>query len=129
MAMKAAIDLEAKQTEVEKPTKKKNGNKAPRENGGEWEWKNHAPAANEPKEKEFKGKTYIHCKFHKNTQWVLKEGHQGGCRLDPNFIKSNDKPASTPDKKPPSKFALQYADALMAAIQHESSLGGADLEE
>ena len=84
MAMKAAIDLEANQTELEKTQKKKNGAKAsrsgnPRENNGKWDWKNHAPTANEPKEKEFKGKTYEHCKFHRNTQWVLKDGHQGGC--------------------------------------------------
>ena len=135
MAMKAAIELEAHQTEVKKPGKKKDSKptRTPRENAGEWDWKNHAPTANESKEKVFKGKTYVHCKFHKNTQWVLKDGHQGGCRLDPNFIKDNDKTpaATTTEKKPHSKQVLQYAEALMAAIQHESSggFGGADQDE
>ena len=70
----------------------------------------------------------MHCKFHKNTQWVLKDGHQGGCCLDPNFVKDINK-IMTPagDKngggKPHSKQVLQYANALMAAIQHESSGG------
>ena len=106
MAMKAAIELDANQAEVEKSGKKKDTKAArtPCENAGEWEWKNHAPSANEPKEKVFKGKTYVHCKFHKNTQWVLKDGHQGRCHLDPNFVKDIDKIASlTTDKKPHSK--------------------------
>jgi hypothetical protein len=61
---------------------------------------------------------------------VLKDGHQGGCHLDPNFVKDSSKPAGpSSEKKPPSMFALQYADALMAAIQHESSIGGGDMEE
>jgi hypothetical protein len=56
MAMKAAIDLEANQSEIIKAGAKKEGKKAvctPRENAGEWDWKNHAPTANEPKEKVF----------------------------------------------------------------------------
>jgi hypothetical protein len=130
MAMKAAIDLEANQSKIVKGGAKKDASKAactPRENAGKWEWKNHAPAGNESKEKVFKGKTSVHCKFHKNTQWVLKDGHQGGCRLDPNFVKDIDKMATPANdkggEKPHSKQVLQYANALMAAIQHESSGG------
>jgi hypothetical protein len=39
--------------------------------------------------------------------------------------------SSMTNKKPHSKQVLQYAEALMAAIQHESSggFGEADLEE
>ena len=69
--MKATIELKANQSEVVKSGAKKEASKAarvPRENAGEWEWKNHAPTANESKEKVFKGKTYVHCKFHKNMQ-------------------------------------------------------------
>jgi hypothetical protein len=138
MAMKAAIDLEANQSKIVKAGAKKEASKAartPRENAGEWEWKNRAPAANKSKEKVFKGKTYVHCKFHKNTQWVLKDGHQGRCRLDPNFMKDIDKmttPGDVSDKsgggKPHSKQVLQYANALMAAMQHELS-GGFESDE
>ena len=47
-----------------------------------------------------------------------------GSRLDPNFIKDNDKTSATMmEKKPHSKQVLQYAEALMAAIQHESNGG------
>jgi hypothetical protein len=62
MAMKAAIELDANQAEVEKPGKKKDAKApcTPCENAGEWEWKNHPPTANESKEKTFKGKTYVH---------------------------------------------------------------------
>jgi hypothetical protein len=59
---------------------------------------------------------------------VLKDGHHGGCRLDPNFVKDIDKmmpPAGDKSEggKPHSKQVLQYANFLMAAIQHESSGG------
>jgi hypothetical protein len=127
MAMKTAIELEANQMEVEKAAKKKDTKLSrggsPRENTGEWDWKNHAPTASEPKKKIFKGKTYVHCKFHKNTQWVLKDGHNGGCRLDPNFVKDAEKTTPPEKKSQPSKQALQYAHALMAAIQHEENGG------
>ena len=61
---------------------------------------------------------------------MLKDGHQSGCRLYPNFVKDIDKmatPAGTKSggEKPHSKQVLQYANALMAAIQHKLS-GGFD---
>jgi hypothetical protein len=95
--------------------------KTVRENVGEWEWKNHAPKPGEPTEKMFKGRLYIACKFHKNTQWVLKEGHKDGCKLDPSVCHVVEKAGATPpkDNKSPSKKQLQYANALMAAMEIE----------
>jgi hypothetical protein len=127
MAMVAAR-IEANPAEVVTKSpgsgKGKGAGKNPRENVGEWEWKNHTPAPGEPKEKTFKGRVYVTCKFHKGTQWVLKDGHSGGCRNDPNFVKDIDKmttPAGDKEVKQPTKKALQYANALMAAMEQEES--------
>jgi hypothetical protein len=82
---------------------------------GEWAWKTTAPAANEAKEKTFKGKDYVFCPYHGDTKWVLKAKHAGGCRNDPKGT-----PMTPPVKKgaqaPPSKKQLQYAQALMTAM-------------
>ena len=69
------------------------------------------------------------CKFHKNTQWVLKEGHVNGCRNDPNFVPGVDemaKKSKAEADKAPSKKALQFAHALMHAMEAEES---SELEE
>jgi hypothetical protein len=74
MALAAWIDgggssEKASESHVSKECKGgKPGGGGQRPNEGEWAWKNKAPGANEPKEKTFKGKTYVACKFHKNTQ-------------------------------------------------------------
>ena len=136
MALKATIvELETHQTEVVKkkadgaPSGRPPRGKGPRANEGEWAWKNVAPVGNEPKEKTFKNKVYIACPFHPNTQWVLKSGHEGGCRLDPNFVKGIDKMVDKEDKKvAPSKKQLQFAHALMAAMDQED-IGGEDDKE
>jgi hypothetical protein len=104
----------------------------PRQNNGEWAWKNVAPVGNQPREKTFKNKVYVACKSHKNTQWVLKEGHVNGCRNDPNFVTGVDammaKSKAEAEKKPPSKKALQFAHALMHAMEAEAS-GGLEEDE
>ena len=95
-----------------------------RTNEGEWAWKNIAPVGNEPREKTFKNKVYVACKFHKNTQWVLKEGHANGCRNDPNFVPGVEdmvKKSKDEADKAPSKKALQFAHALMHAMEAEES--------
>ena len=105
------------------------GPAAARTNEGEWAWKNIAPVGNEPREKTFKNKVYVACKFHKNTQWVLKEGHANGCRNDPNFVPGVDemvKKSKAEADKAPSKKALQFAHALMHAMEAEES---GELEE
>jgi hypothetical protein len=66
---------------------------------------------------------------------VLKEGHAAGCRNDPNFAANFEGVAAEkkkgaeaePEKKPPSKKALQFAHALMAAMEHKKE-GGFDKE-
>jgi hypothetical protein len=82
-----------------------------RTNEGEWAWKNIAPVGNEPREKTFKNKVYVACKFHKNTQWVLKEGHANGCRNDPNFVPGVDemekKSKAEADKAPRKPYNLR----------------------
>ena len=88
-----------------------------------------APVGNAPKEKTFKGKVYVACPFHTNTQWVLKEGHVGGCRLDPNFVKGIDKMVDKDKKQPdPSQKALKFAHALMVAMDQDAS-GALDGDE
>ena len=128
-------DLMALAASIKQADKQKTGGgkadtpKADRANVGEWAWKNVAPVGNEPREKTFKNKVYVACKFHKNTQWVLKEGHVNGCRNDPNFVPGVDemaKKSKAEADKAPSKKALQFAHALMHAMEAEES---GDLEE
>jgi hypothetical protein len=140
MALAACIDshgnnekMSESQTGKERKAGKPGGGQRPNE--GEWAWKNKALGASEPKEKTFKGKTYVACKFHKNTQWVLKDGHTAGCRNDPNFgtgaegvVEKKKGGEAEPEKKLPSKKALQFAHALMAAMEHEND-GGFGEEE
>ena len=141
MALKATIvELETHQTEVVKDKKAPGATpggrtRGKRVNEGEWAWKSIAPVGNEPKEKQFKNKWYVHCPFHPNTQWVLKAGHEGGCRLDPNFVTGIDKMVAKDQKAdkttPPSKKQLQFAHALIAAMEQEDSGaldGGSDVE-
>ena len=107
--------------------------KGPRTNEGEWAWKNVAPVGNEPREKTFKNKVYVPCKFHKNTQWVLKKDHENGCRNDPNFVPGVDDmmakskvQAEAEKAAPPTKKALQFAHALMHAMEVEQDDGLSD---
>jgi hypothetical protein len=121
MALKASIiELEANQAEVKKPAASSGASTrtraAARANTGEFEWKNVAPVAGE-KEKTFKGKVYVPCPFHPKTKWVLKAGHEGGCKLDPKY-KGADKPEEKKGKEP-TKQALQFAHALVFAMEQE----------
>lgn len=82
IALTALLDaMVANQAEGAKPaggaaavaTKTRKASHGPRpKEEGDWAWKNTAPTGNQPKEKTFKNKVYIACKFHKSTQWVLK---------------------------------------------------------
>ena len=62
---------------------------------------------------------------------MLKEGHLKGCRNDPNFVKDVDEIMKKSDseaaaeKAAPSKKALQFAHALMHALEVE---GNGDLD-
>jgi multidrug efflux pump subunit AcrA (membrane-fusion protein) len=57
-------------------------------------WKNVAPAAGEPHEKTVDKKEYIHCPYHGDLKWVLKEGHKDGCNNAPKT--PNPKPTADP---------------------------------
>ena len=83
---------------------------------GEWAWKKEAPTGSQPKEKTFKGKVYIYCMFHGDTKWVLKSNHAGGCRNDPNYD-TKGKTDEGKKQSPPDKKTLQYAKALMNAME------------
>jgi hypothetical protein len=140
MALKASItELTTLKAEVvKKPSSGAAGTgaaraprgKGPRVNDGEWAWKNVPWDGKGPKEKTFKGKVYVHCPFHPGTQWVLKAGHENSCRNDPNFIKGIDKMTAAADdkKEAPSKKTLQFAQALMAAMDAEANGELADEE-
>jgi hypothetical protein len=128
IALAAAIN--AKQEEAaKKPTggATASTNTRTRNNGGDWAWKMIAPTGNQSKEKTYKNKVYVACPFHKGTQWVLKSGHEGGCRNDPDFVpgvaemmkKSEAKTAE--DKKPVAKKTMQFAHALMMAMEAEEN--------
>ena len=96
--------------------KHKHNRHGAKRDAGEWEWKNIAPTGSQPKEKTFKNKVYIYCMFHGDTKWVLKSNHVGGCRNDPN----NDTKGKVEESKkqaPPDKKTLQYAQALMNAME------------
>jgi len=86
IAMTAKLEVFGKQLTQTKAPKKKTkegGQKAPWANDGEWTWKGIAPKSGEPKEKQFKGRWYVHCPHHGDTQWVLREkkgvAHVGNC--------------------------------------------------
>jgi hypothetical protein len=136
MALSASITAQQAELDKKGTTGSTGGKSAPartkatRLNEGEWAWKNIAPVGNEPREKSFKNKVYVACKFHKNTQWVLKDGHVNGCRNDPNFVKGIDEimKKSDAEKAAPSKKALQFAHALMHAMEAEET-GGLDGQE
>ena len=132
--MALAASIAAKKDEADKSNggsgKDRSRTKGPRSNEGEWAWKDIAPVGNQPREKTFKNKVYVACKHHKNTQWVLKEGHLKGCRNDPNFVKDVDEIMKKSDdeaekKAAPSKKTLQFAHALMHAMETEEN-GGLD---
>jgi hypothetical protein len=128
-SIKQADKNKAGGVKADTPKADRTGPAAARANVGEWAWKNVAPFGNEPREKTFKNKVYVACKFHKNTQWVLKEGHANGCRNDPNFVPGVDemeKKSKAEADKAPSKKALQFAHALMIAMEAEES---GELEE
>jgi hypothetical protein len=96
-----------------KHSRNRNGGK---KDTGEWEWKNVAPTGSQPKEKTFKNKVYIYCMFHGDTKWVLKSNHVGGCRNDPNHG-AKEKVEESKKQAPPDKKTLQYAKALMNAME------------
>jgi len=86
IAMTARLEAFTKQLTQKRTPKKKteeSGRKAPWANDGEWTWKGIAPKSGEPKEKQFKGRWYVHCPYHRDTQWVLREkkgvSHVGNC--------------------------------------------------
>jgi hypothetical protein len=78
---------------------------------GKQGWKYTAPAAGESNEKTVNEKKYVHCPYHGDLQWVLKEGHVGGCNNAPK----------TPTTAPKAPVATPIADptvvtAVVAAL-------------
>lgn len=74
---------------------------------GAQKWKGVAPKAGESREKTVGGREYVHCPYHKELKWVLKEGHAKGC--------TNAPAGPTPPKKQKSAGATkekQYAEAM-----------------
>jgi hypothetical protein len=132
MADRTTIELIALRAEVAN-LKGDSGNKNDRKRGksrndGDWAWKTVAPTGSQPREKTFKGKSYIYCMFHGDTKWVLKENHVDGCRNDPA---GKTKESGTEAKKQPApgKKTLQYAKALMHAMEGlDGDLDGEDEE-
>jgi len=90
-----------------------------RKNEGEWAWKNIAPSGSQSKTKSFKGRDYVACPFHGEVQWVLKSGHEGGCRNDPKTAGSDAKTDKlTPNTE--NKTRAKYIKALMNAMGTDS---------
>ena len=113
----------------EKTSSKKNKSER-RNNEGEWARKSVAPTGSQDKTKVFKGKHYVACPFHGEVQWVLKDGHEGGCRNDPNHKGSSG--ASKNEKLTPNsenKSRAKYIKALMNAMDASGDDDGGDTED
>jgi hypothetical protein len=91
--------------------------KAKKRKEAEWAWKLVAPTGTQPKEKSSKGKDYVYCPFHESTKWVLKGNHANGCDNDPQNKDTSAAAGKPPTGKPPDKRTLQYAKALMVAME------------
>jgi hypothetical protein len=76
-----------------------------------------AAAVQTVKEKSSKGKDYVYCPFHESTKWVLKGNHANGCDNDPQNKDTSAAAGKPPTGKPPDKRTLQYAKALMVAME------------
>jgi hypothetical protein len=138
IALKAELKAE-KANNNKKGSKKQGGEakqgvkKTVRKNDDIWAWKEIAPTTGQPKEKTFRGKVYIHCPHHPSTQWVLKEFHLGGCKLDPKYKGDGAKPTSEAVGSRKANKNLAYARALMSAFEDaddddddDDEIGGED---
>ena len=90
------------------------------EDDAKWAWKGVAPKATDPQEKEFDGKTYIHCPHHGDLQWVLKINRKGkvhteNCKAYKNAMAQNN------------RDGVRQA-ALASVAEHPDALGGTTSE-
>lgn len=82
-----------------------------------WAWKRAAPKKGEPLEKEFEGKTHIHCPHHGDLLWVLKVNRKG--RVHVENCKALKKTAASKDEKQDARQS-----ALAGLMDNPDASGG-----